>query len=103
MMPSVMHDLTCCATNTRNWNRWGWTADDIRNIDEEHARQANAGRLLESSQQGLERLDADEGASASSLLNQTLDELNELAGLDSQAGRNDPAAGRSGCLDQGRR
>jgi DNA repair protein RecN (Recombination protein N) len=57
--------------------------EDIRNIDEEHARQANAGRLLETSQQGLERLDADEGPSVSSLLNQTLDELGELAGLDS--------------------
>ncbi len=57
--------------------------EGIRNIDEEHARQANAGRLLESSRQGLEHLDADEGPSASSLLNQTLDELSELATLDS--------------------
>ncbi|MEN8205892.1 MAG: DNA repair protein RecN [Pseudomonadota bacterium] len=61
----------------------GLSKEDIGNIDEEHARQANAGRLLESSQQGLERLDADEGHSASSLVNQTLDELGELAGLDS--------------------
>ena len=61
----------------------GLDTEDIRNIDEEHARQANAGRLLESSRQGLERLDADEGPSASSLLNQTLDELSELATLDS--------------------
>ena len=61
----------------------GLDRDDIRNIDEEHARQANAGRLLESSRQGLERLDADEGPSASALLNQTLDELGELAALDS--------------------
>jgi DNA repair protein RecN (Recombination protein N) len=62
----------------------GLSADDIKNIDEEHARQANAGRLLEASHQGLERLDAEEYASASSLLNQTLDELNELAALDSR-------------------
>ena len=61
----------------------GLSAEDVRNIDAEHARQANAGRLLESSQQGLDRLDADEGQSASSLINQTLDELSELAGLDS--------------------
>ena len=59
------------------------SSTDIKHIDEEHARQANAGRLLESSRQGLERLDADEGPSASSLLNQTLDELSELASLDS--------------------
>jgi DNA repair protein RecN (Recombination protein N) len=61
----------------------GLTADDIRNIDEEHARQANAGRLLEASRKGLESLDADEGMSASSQLNQTFEELNKLAGLDS--------------------
>jgi len=61
----------------------GLSTEDIGNIDEEHARQANAGRLLEASQQGLERLDADEGPSVSSLLNQTRDELVELAGLDS--------------------
>ncbi|MGB5177607.1 MAG: DNA repair protein RecN [Gammaproteobacteria bacterium] len=61
----------------------GLDREDIRNIDEEHARQANAGRLLESSRQGLERLDADEAPSASSLLHQTLDELGELAAVDS--------------------
>ena len=61
----------------------GLTTDDIERIDVEHARQANAGRLLETSRQGLERLDADERPSASSLLNQTLDELGELAGVDS--------------------
>jgi len=60
----------------------GLTAEDIRDIDEEHARQANAGRLLEASRKGLERLDADEGPSASTLVSQTLDELDELAGLD---------------------
>jgi DNA repair protein RecN (Recombination protein N) len=62
----------------------GLDRDDIKNIDEEHARQANAGRLLESSRQGLERLDAEEGPSASSLLNQTLDEIGALATLDSE-------------------
>ena len=62
----------------------GLGKEDIGNIDEEHARQANAGRLLEASQQGLERLGADEGPSVSSLLNQTLDELGELAELDSE-------------------
>ena len=62
----------------------GLSKEDIGNIDEEHARQANAGRLLEASQQGLERLDADEGPSVSSRLNQTLDELGELAELDSE-------------------
>ena len=62
----------------------GLGKEDIGNIDEEHARQANAGRLLEASQQGLERLDADEGPSVSTLLNQTLDELGELAELDSE-------------------
>ena len=56
---------------------------DIKHIDEEHARQANAGRLLESSRQGLEHLDADDAPSASSLLNQTLEELGELAAVDS--------------------
>jgi DNA repair protein RecN (Recombination protein N) len=62
----------------------GLDRDDIKNIDEEHARQANAGRLLDSSRQGLERLDAEEGPSASSLLNQTLDEIGALATLDSE-------------------
>jgi DNA repair protein RecN (Recombination protein N) len=62
----------------------GLTADDIRTIDEEHARQANAGRLLEASQQGLARLDADDGNAAYSLINQTLEELTELAALDSR-------------------
>lgn len=60
----------------------GLTAEDISRVDEEHARQANAGRLLDAAHRGLERLDADEGPSASTLVSQTLDELHELAGLD---------------------
>jgi DNA repair protein RecN (Recombination protein N) len=62
----------------------GLDIEDINKIDEEHACQANAGRLIESSHRALERLDGDEGACASSLVNQTLEELNELAGLDSR-------------------
>jgi DNA repair protein RecN (Recombination protein N) len=61
----------------------GLTVEEIEALDEEHARQANAGRLLEACQQGLVRLDADDGDSAHALLNQTLDELSELARLDS--------------------
>jgi DNA repair protein RecN (Recombination protein N) len=56
----------------------------IRDIDAEHARQANAGRLMEACQQALNRLDADEGNSAYALISRTLDELNELSGLDSK-------------------
>lgn len=56
----------------------------IRDIDAEHARQANAGRLVDACQQALNRLDADEGNSAYALISQTLDELNELSGLDSK-------------------
>ncbi len=61
----------------------GLTVEEIGNLDEEHARQANAGRLLEACQQGLARLDADDGDSVHALLSQTLDELAELARLDS--------------------
>jgi DNA repair protein RecN (Recombination protein N) len=60
------------------------TAADIRDIDEEHARQANAGRLLEAAQQGLARLDAEDGGSASSQISRTLDALSELMALDSR-------------------
>ena len=56
----------------------------IRDIDAEHARQANAGRLMEACQQALNRLDADEGNSAYALISRTLDELHELSGLDSK-------------------
>ena len=62
----------------------GLTAEDIRTIDEDHTRLANAGRLLETCQQALARLDADEGSTAYSLINRTLEELTELAGLDSR-------------------
>lgn len=64
----------------------GLTPEDIQSIDEEHARQANAGRLLEASQQGLARLDAEDGTggdAAYSLISRTLDELSELVRLDS--------------------
>jgi len=59
-------------------------SETIRNIDAEHARQANAGHLLEASQQALNRLDADEGNSAYTLISQTLDQLHELSALDSR-------------------
>jgi DNA repair protein RecN (Recombination protein N) len=61
----------------------GLTVEEIETLDEEHARQANAGRLLDACQQGLARLDADEGGSVHALLSQTLDELSGLARLDS--------------------
>ncbi len=57
-------------------------SEDIDGIDAEHARQANAGRLLEASQRGLQRLDNDEGTAVVSLLAQTLDELGDLSELD---------------------
>ena len=62
----------------------GLSAEDIQSIDEEHARQANAGQLLEACQQGLARLDAEDGDSAYSLVSRTLDELSELVRLDSR-------------------
>jgi DNA repair protein RecN (Recombination protein N) len=61
----------------------GLTVEEIGRLDEEHARQANAGRLLGACQQALARLDADDGNSVQALLGQTLDELQELASLDS--------------------
>jgi DNA repair protein RecN (Recombination protein N) len=64
----------------------GLTVEEIETLDEEHARQANAGRLLDACQQGLARLDADDGSSAQVLLNQTLDELAGLTRLDSGLG-----------------
>ena len=62
------------------------SSETISGIDAEHARQANAGRLLDASQQALNRLDADEGNSAYTLISQTLDQLNELSGLDNRLG-----------------
>jgi len=61
----------------------GLSAADIQGIDEEHARQANAGRLLEAARRGIERLDNEAGTAARSQISQTLDELGDLAGLDS--------------------
>jgi len=62
----------------------GLSVEDIHSIDEEHARQANAGRLLDACQQGLARLDAEDGDSAYSLVSSTLDELSELVRFDSR-------------------
>ena len=59
-------------------------SEEIKNIDAEHARQANAGRLMEASQQALNRLDADEGAAAYNLISQALEELSVLADMDKQ-------------------
>ena len=59
-------------------------SEAIKNIDAEHARQANAGRLMEGCQRALNRLDADEGSCVYTLISQTLDELNELSAVDSQ-------------------
>ena len=44
------------------------SSETISGIDAEHARQANAGRLLDASRQALNRLDAEEGNSAYSLI-----------------------------------
>jgi len=62
----------------------GLGSAEINAIDEEHARQANAGRLLEACQQGLSRLDTDERNSAYSLITRTQDDLNKLVHLDSR-------------------
>jgi DNA repair protein RecN (Recombination protein N) len=61
----------------------GLSVEEIETLDEEHARQANAGRLLDACQQGLAQLDDDDGSSVHALLNRTLDELAGLAHLDS--------------------
>jgi len=58
------------------------SGDEIKHIDAEHARQANAGRLLEASQQALNRLDADEGPAAYNLISQALEELGALTEMD---------------------
>jgi DNA repair protein RecN (Recombination protein N) len=54
----------------------------IEAVDEEHARQANAGRLLEGAQRGLDRLDSEDGAGAASHLSRTHDEIAGLTRLD---------------------
>lgn len=64
----------------------GLSTDEIQSIDEEHARQANAGRLLTACQQSLQRLDAEEGAAAGSLISRALDDISELANVDSALG-----------------
>ena len=72
---------------SRELDALGLTTDDIASIDEEYARQANAGRLLEACQQGLARLDAEDsegGDAAYPLISRTLDELSELVRLDSR-------------------
>ncbi|MGB5261589.1 MAG: DNA repair protein RecN [Gammaproteobacteria bacterium] len=60
----------------------GMTAADIESVDAEHARLANAGRLLSACQAGLQRLDADDGDCAITLLSRTLEDICELATLD---------------------
>ena len=57
-------------------------SEEIRNIDAEHARQANAGRLMEACQQALNRLDAEEGLAAYTLISQALEELSALTDMD---------------------
>ena len=64
----------------------GMTTADIESIDAEHARLANAGHLLTTCQTGLQRLDADDGTSASILLSQSVDDIRDLAGLDAALG-----------------
>ena len=58
------------------------TAADIEAVNEEHARQANAGHLLSICQQGLQRLDSEDGESATTLVGRTLDEISELVAVD---------------------
>jgi len=62
----------------------GLSEEEIHSIDEEHARQANAGQLLDACQQGLARLDDEDGDAAYSLVSHTLDELSDLVRLDSR-------------------
>jgi len=62
----------------------GLDADEIASIDAEHARQANAGRLLETGRRTLEWLDNDEDDNAIRLISRGLDALAGLAQLDSR-------------------
>jgi DNA repair protein RecN (Recombination protein N) len=62
----------------------GLSVEEIAGIDEEHARQANAGQLLESVQRTQEWLNSEDGESALALLGRSLDELAALSGLDSR-------------------
>jgi DNA repair protein RecN (Recombination protein N) len=58
------------------------TAVDIESVDAEHARLANAGRLLTACRTALQQLDAEDGESANSLVSRTLEDIRELATLD---------------------
>ncbi len=60
----------------------GLSESDIQDIDSEHARQANAGRLLESAQTCLQRLENDETDAALALLERCRDELAGLTDFD---------------------
>jgi DNA repair protein RecN (Recombination protein N) len=62
----------------------GLSVEEIASLDAEHARQANAGRLLESSQRVLAWLNSEDTDSAAGLLGRSQDELAELAALDSR-------------------
>ncbi|MGB5440823.1 MAG: DNA repair protein RecN [Gammaproteobacteria bacterium] len=78
----------------------GLDSAQISSIDAEHDRQANAGRLLEACQQGLNRLDAEDGDSAYSLIVHTQDELDELAQLDPRLEETARLLGESALLVQ---
>lgn len=55
---------------------------ELTQLDEEHARLANASRLLESGQSALQTLDSADGATAINQLNRSLIEVQALAELD---------------------
>ncbi len=60
----------------------GLDSDGIEAIDAEYARQANAGKLLETVQRGLSRLDSEDGDAAASQLCRVLDDIDGLTRLD---------------------
>ena len=62
------------------------SAEEIASINEEHGRQANAGHLLDTCRQALERLDSEDDHAAYPLLARTHDDLSELATLDPTLG-----------------
>jgi len=62
----------------------GLSVEEIASLDAEHARQANAGRLLETSRCALEWLNSEDADSAVSLLGRSQDELAGLAALDNR-------------------
>ena len=57
-------------------------ADELPQLEEEHARLANAGRLLDTCRQVLDALYEGEPVSAQGLLGTAADQLGELAGID---------------------